>query len=157
MTSHASTEPRSPVHPVTESPRSTAPKPFTARWCKHLEAAGVTRLGDTSTALEFREWRDAVERWARNNEGTMAALSPREVADAAAHFLAQPLRERLRIRGELESSWSDLLECLRYLHRHSSASALRQLEALAQGQQETLADFFCRFEELRAEAEVPGP
>lgn len=102
----------------------------------------------------FREWRSAVERWARDNESRMEALSPVEVADASAHFLTHAQREQLRITGELEVTWEQMISSLRALHGHTTLEVVGRLMALQQDAQESLAEFFCRVEELRGEAKA---
>ena len=101
--------------------------------------------------MSFIDWREGVERWARLVGGDMTKLSPKEIADAAPHFLGEDILGAMRAEGHLELCWETLLD---YLRGHLGLSLVALQAALHQEEQEdseSVATYATRFDLLRRE------
>lgn len=105
----------------------------------------------TSALSAFVDWRQRVERWARLNGAEMEDLTPRQIEDAAPHFLEGAMLRELRERGKLAVSWVSLLRALR-LRLDLTVSTLQEaMHRMRQKPGESLEQYAIRFELMRTE------
>ena len=86
-----------PFSHAPSDPATGSSQGYSRKWAKAATDGEVPKLGKTKVDLPaLVSWRRAVERWARQMESTMGALTATEVEDAAPHFLDRALLDQLR-------------------------------------------------------------